>query len=119
MKITINDVAKRAAVSIKTVSRVINNEVSVRQATREKVQAAIDELHYQPNLAARSLAGTKSYTIAFIYDNPNAYYVIEMQNGILSECKRQGYELLIHPCNSKSSSICDELITMVTHSRVA
>ncbi len=119
MKVTINDVAKRAAVSIKTVSRVINNEVSVRQATREKVQAAIDELHYQPNLAARSLAGTKSYTIAFIYDNPNAYYVIDMQNGILTECKRQGYELLIHPCSAKSANICEELITMVQHSRVA
>ncbi|MFT5163925.1 MAG: LacI family transcriptional regulator [Alteromonadaceae bacterium] len=119
MKVTINDVAKRAGVSIKTVSRVINNEASVRQATREKVQTAIDELDYQPNLAARSLAGTKSYTIAFIYDNPNAYYVIDMQNGILSECKRQGYELLIHPCHAKSVNICEELMTMVKHSRVA
>lgn len=119
MKVTINDVAKKAAVSIKTVSRVINKEASVRQATRDKVQAAIDELHYQPNLAARSLAGTKSYNIAFIYDNPNAYYVIDMQNGILSECKKQGFELLIHPCNSKSENIKEELATMVTQSRVA
>jgi LacI family transcriptional regulator len=119
MKVTINDVAKLAAVSIKTVSRVMNNEGSVRETTRDKVQAAIDELHYQPNLAARSLAGTKSYNIAFIYDNPNAYYVIDMQNGILSECKKQGYELLIHPCNSKSATICEELKKMVQHSRVA
>ena len=44
MKATINDVAKHAGVSIKTVSRVINNEPSVRQLTREKVQAAVDEL---------------------------------------------------------------------------
>lgn len=119
MKVTINDVAKLAAVSIKTVSRVMNNEPSVRDATREKVQAAIDQLQYQPNLAARSLAGTKSYNIAFIYDNPNAYYVIDMQNGILSECKKQGYELLIHPCNSKSERIKEELTAMVQHSRVA
>ena len=119
MKVTINDVAKLAAVSIKTVSRVMNSEASVRETTRDRVQAAIDELHYQPNLAARSLAGTKSYNIAFIYDNPNAYYVIDMQNGILSECKKQGYELLIHPCNSKSETICEELKKMVQHSRVA
>ena len=119
MKVTINDVAKRAGVSIKTVSRVMNKEVSVREATRDKVQAAIDELHYQPNLAARSLAGTKSYNIAFIYDNPNAYYVIDMQNGILSECRKHGYELLIHPCNSKSENIKDELTHMVKQSRVA
>lgn len=119
MKVTINDVAKLAAVSIKTVSRVMNNEASVREATRDKVQAAIDQLNYQPNLAARSLAGTKSYTIAFIYDNPNAYYVIDMQNGILSECKKQGYDLLIHPCNAKSCDIKEELTHMVKHSRVA
>lgn len=119
MKVTINDVARKAAVSIKTVSRVMNKETSVRQATRDKVEAAIAELNYQPNLAARSLAGTKSYNIAFIYDNPNAYYVIDMQNGILSECKKQGFELLIHPCNSKSENIKDELTTMVTQSRVA
>jgi LacI family transcriptional regulator len=42
-----------------------------------------------------------------------------MQNGILSECKKQGYELLIHPCNSKSENIKEELTTMVKHSRVA
>ena len=42
MKATINDVAKQAGVSIKTVSRVINNEASVRQLTREKVQRAVD-----------------------------------------------------------------------------
>lgn len=119
MKVTINDVAKKAAVSIKTVSRVINKEASVRQATRDKVEQAILELNYQPNLAARSLAGTKSYNIAFIYDNPNAYYVIDMQNGILQECKKQGYELLIHPCNAKSANIKDELTTMVNQSRVA
>ena len=83
MKATINDVAKQAGVSIKTVSRVMNNEPSVRQPTRDKVMAAVSELQYKPNLAARNLAGTKSYSIAFIYDNPNAYYIIDMQNVIL------------------------------------
>lgn len=119
MKTTINDVAKLSGVSIKTVSRVMNNEASVRQATREKVMAAVKELNYQPNLAARSLAGTKSYTIAYIYDNPNAYYVIDMQNGILDECRKQSFELVIHPCNSKSVDIIDEITSMVKHSRIA
>jgi len=119
MKATINDVAKHAAVSIKTVSRVINNEPSVRQATRDKVMAAVVELNYQPNLAARNLAGTKSYSIAYVYDNPNAYYIIDMQKGILSACNKQGYELLIHPCNAKSDNIINEITTMVKHSRIA
>lgn len=119
MKATINDVAKLAGVSIKTVSRVMNNEPSVRQATREKVMIAVEELNYQPNLAARNLAGTKSFSIAFIYDNPNAYYVIDMQNGILSACKKQGFELLIHPCDAKADNLLDEVSKMVKHSRIA
>lgn len=119
MKVTINDVAKYAGVSIKTVSRVTNNEPSVKQATVDKVNEAIKALNYQPNLAARNLAGTKSYAIGFIYDNPNAYYIIDMQNGILSACKDKGYELVIHPCNAKSETICYELTALVKYSRLA
>ncbi len=119
MKATINDVAKLAAVSIKTVSRVMNNEPSVRQTTRDKVLAAVKELNYQPNLAARNLAGTKSYSIAYVYDNPNAYYIIDMQKGILSACRKQGYELLIHPCNAKADDIIEEITNMVKYSRIA
>ncbi|MGJ8691216.1 MAG: LacI family DNA-binding transcriptional regulator [Thalassotalea sp.] len=119
MKSTINDVAKHAGVSIKTVSRVMNNETSVRDNTREKVMLSVDALNYRPNLAARNLAGTKSFSIAYIYDNPNAYYIIDMQNGILSACKKQGFELLIHPCDAKASHTIEEITNMVKHSRVA
>jgi LacI family transcriptional regulator len=119
MKATINDVAKKASVSIKTVSRVINNEASVRQLTREKVQQAVEELNYQPNLSARNLAGTKSYSLAYVYDNPNAYYIIDMQKGILSACKQQGFELLIHPCDSKNKNITEEVVSMVKQARLA
>ena len=52
----IGDVARLAGVSIKTVSRVLNGEPNVRQATREKVAAAVETLNYQPNLSARQLA---------------------------------------------------------------
>lgn len=119
MKATINDVAKLAGVSIKTVSRVINNEAGVRDNTREKVMAAVTELNYQPNLAARNLAGSKAFSIAYIYDNPNAYYVIDMQNGMLNACRKNGFELLIHPCNAKQEDIAESIYTMLKHSRVA
>jgi len=119
MKATINDVAKLSGVSIKTVSRVMNNEPSVRQVTREKVQAAVKELNYQPNLAARNLAGTKSFTIAYVYDNPNAYYIIDMQEGILSACRQQGFELLINPCDSQQENITEDIINTIKHARVA
>ncbi len=119
MRATINDVANQAGVSIKTVSRVMNNEPSVSKTTQEKVLKVVKALNYQPNAAARNLAGTKSYAVAFIYDNPNAYYIIDMQNGLLSACNEQGFELLIHPCNAKSHDINAELTEMVKRSRVA
>ena len=119
MKATINDVAVQAGVSIKTVSRVINNEPSVRQATRDKVQTAVNALNYQPNFAARNLAAAHSFSVAYIYDNPNAYYVIDTQEGILAACKQQGFELLIHPCKASKENIFEEISLMVEQSRIA
>lgn len=119
MSVTINDVAKHAGVSIKTVSRVINKEPSVRKTTFDKVMASVRALNYQPNNAARNLAGTRSYNIGFIYDNPNAYYVIDMQNGILQECRAQGYELVIHPCQYSAVDIEEEITQLIRHSRIA
>jgi LacI family transcriptional regulator len=119
MKSTINDVAKYAAVSIKTVSRVINNETSVRKTTKERVELAINALNYQPNLSARNLAGAKSFSLAYVYCNPNAYYIIDTQEGILKACKKQGFELLIHPCDAKKEHITDEVVNMVKQARVA
>lgn len=118
MKATIKDVASHAGVSIKTVSRVINKETAVRQQTVDKVMAAVDALNYKPNAAARSLASSSSYVVGFIYDNPNAFYIIELQNGILDACSDLGYELMIHPCDSTSDDICEQLLKMVRHTRV-
>jgi LacI family transcriptional regulator len=119
MKSTIKDVANLAGVSFKTVSRVINQEGSVKADTLMKVTEAIKSLNYQPNSAARNLAGTRTYTIGFVYDNPNAYYVIDMQNGILTECREKGYELLIHPCQANSENIINEIKMMVRRTQLA
>jgi LacI family transcriptional regulator len=116
---TIKDVAKRAKVSLKTVSRVINNEPAVQQRTRDKVLRAIEHLDYQPDLSARSLRSAQSFALGMVYDNPNAYYVISMQNGVLSVCRETGFGLQIHPCNSASADLADELVDLVKVSRLA
>lgn len=116
-KATIKDVAKLAGVSFKTVSRVINKEGTVGQELQDKVMQAVKALNYQPNLSARLLRGAAS-SIGFIYDNPNSNYVIDMQKGILGECRRQGYELVIHPCDSKAEDIIDQVLNMVDRSQV-
>jgi len=87
---TIKDVARSANVSLKTVSRVINNEPSVREDTRERVQRAIDALNYQPDQAARNLRSATSHSLGLVYDNPNPYYVISVQNGVLAACRARG-----------------------------
>jgi LacI family transcriptional regulator len=116
---TIKDVAKRSRVSLKTVSRVINNEPSVQERTRAKVLRAVAELNYQPDLSARSLRSAKSYALGLVYDNPNPYYVISMQSGVLSVCRETGYGLQIHPCNSSSPHLAEELCNLVRHARLA
>jgi len=118
-KATIKDVARVAEVSLKTVSRVINNEPTVKEATRKKVQAAIEELRYQPDMSARNLRGNKSYAIGLVYDNPNPYYVVDVQEGVLQACRELGYSLQIHPCNAEDGDIVEELSDLVRNSRLA
>jgi len=118
-KATIKDVAREAGVSLKTVSRVINNEPTVRPETREKVQEVINELGYQPDMAARNLRGATSYAIGLVYDNPNPYYVVDIQQGVLKCCRELGYGLQIHPCDAASPHLIDELADLVLHARLA
>src|SRR5690606_12885674 len=87
---TIYDVASCAGVSLKTVSRVINGEPSVRRNTREAVEKAIRKLDYQPSISARSLASGRSRLIGMIGDNPSAGYVGELLKGALQACTERG-----------------------------
>jgi LacI family transcriptional regulator len=116
---TIRDVAERAKVSVKTVSRVINREASVLASTQERVLHAIAALNYQPNQAARNLRSARAYAMGLVYDNPNPYYIIGAQNGVLSACREAGFGLQIHPCDSSSPDLLVELTSLVRHSRLA
>jgi LacI family transcriptional regulator len=92
--VTITTVAAEAGVSIKTVSRVLNNEAHVRPDTRERVLEVVRALGYRPNAAARSLAGARNYLIGLLYDNPAHGYAIEVQTGALGRCQDLGYGLI-------------------------
>jgi len=91
---TIHDVAKRAGVAFKTVSRVLNNEANVTSATQEKVRKAIKALNYSPSLAARVLAGHRSFLIGLLYDTPSSYYIHSVQFGALERCRKAGFRIL-------------------------
>lgn len=73
-RVTIHDVAERAGVSLATVDRVLNNRPGVRKSTIEKVQQAVSELNYIPDVFAANLAKKRSYRLHFLIPNgPNAF----------------------------------------------
>lgn len=117
-KATIDDVAALAGVSMKTVSRVVNNEPNVRPGTREKVEVAIAQLDYRPNMSARSLAGNRSYLLGLLYGVPSAHYVLAIQEGVLDICRPQGYELLVHPCNDQDPNIIQDIEDLIRNKRI-
>ncbi len=113
MKVTITDVAERAGVSMKTVSRVLNNEPNVAAKTRSRVKAIAAELRYSPNLAARGLATSKSYLIALIYDNPSPNYISHIQRGAIHACREFGYHLVVEPMSLADAGSHDEKVKAV------
>ena len=108
-RMTINDVARLAKVSKKTISRVINNSPLLKQDTRDRVLKIIEEVGYQPDPQARGLAFRRSFLIGLIYDNPNAQYVIDMQQGVLDVIRGSGYELLVHPCSRQHPNFLSDI----------
>ncbi|MDQ4421539.1 LacI family DNA-binding transcriptional regulator [Sphingobium sp. DEHP117] len=101
---TIADVARRAGVSLKSVSRVINKEPHVSPKLLAKVSAAISELNYVPDPAARSLAGQRSFTIGLLFDNPSPHYTMKAIIGAYRACVAQGYHMRFDTLNSRSGS---------------
>lgn len=93
-KITIHDIAKKAEVSISTVSRVLNDNKKVRESARLAVLAAIDELNYQPNVFASSLAGGRSKTIGIITQYIASPFFDLILRGILDEMSTGDYHPL-------------------------
>src|SRR5690606_26399077 len=102
---TIYDVAARAGVSIKSVSRVLNGEANVSEALRRKVEAAVAELGYRRSLSARSLAGSASSIIAALVDAALTIehwrsgrgndYLSRLELGLLMECRQADHHLMV------------------------
>ncbi|MET3805865.1 DNA-binding LacI/PurR family transcriptional regulator [Nakamurella sp. UYEF19] len=103
MAATVHDVAAIAGVSIKTVSNVVNNFPNIRPATRAKVQAAIAELGYQPNLAARSLRSGRTGTIGLALPELSLPYFAELADAVIRAAERRGLVVLIEQTNGDRS----------------
>lgn len=108
-KPTINDVARLAGVSKKTVSRVINRSPLLSGDTRERVLGVIRDLGYIPNPQARALALGRNFLIGLIHDNPNAQLVLNVQHGILEALQGSEFELIVRPVDRGSSMMLQDV----------
>jgi len=116
--VTIKDVAKKAGVSIATVSRVLNNsDHPLDPVTRQKVLDAIEELGYIPNAAARSLQLRKTRTIGILLPSiANAYYSA-IVDGVEEVAYKYGYALILCITN-RSWERTKEYIQLLSEKRV-
>lgn len=97
---TIQEVAKKSGVSVATVSRVLNNSESVALATREKVQAIIDQLNYNPNLLGRNLRRSETRMILVLLQNIGNPFYSKVVKGMEDLAHENSYNVLI--CNTNT-----------------
>lgn len=111
MRANIKDVSQAAGVSIKTVSRVLNNERYVRPATRARVEEAMAALGFQPSQAARALAGGRSFQIALVCSNPGPYYLHGLLAGLRERCASEGVRLIVHAYEVEADRLGADVLT--------
>lgn len=111
---TIYSVAKRAGVSLATVSRVINGKDNVTEKTKQRVQEAIKELGYRPSALARGLATNKSTNIGIVLPGINYVYICNMLAGMTDIAKIYGYQTTLFVARRSkedTQSVIEKLIS--------
>jgi DNA-binding LacI/PurR family transcriptional regulator len=93
--VSLKDVAQRAGVSVKTVSNVVNDYPHVTPAMRARVQQAIDELGYRPNLTARHLRKGRTGIIALAVPELGNPYFAELASAVIDAAARHHYTVLL------------------------
>lgn len=89
------EIARLAGVSVATVSRVINNDTSVSDRTRDKVRNVLAQQSYVANINARNLRTARTKTIGYLISTFNNPYFISIYEGLEKVCKEHGYNILI------------------------
>jgi len=115
---TINDVARIACVSKKTVSRVINRSPLLNDDTRKKVEDVIGQLGYVPNPQARALALGRNFLVGLVHDNPNAQTVMNVQQGMLEAIRDSEFEMVVRPVDRGSATMLEDLRLFLERQRL-
>ncbi|MFB5662814.1 LacI family DNA-binding transcriptional regulator [Alteribacillus sp. HJP-4] len=111
---TIYDIAKRANVSPMTVSRVINNTGNTKQETRNKVEAAIKELNYIPNSAARSLTLKKSKILMLLIPDITNPFFTKLARGAEDKARQAGYKILLSNTDENADKEAEYIKSLIS-----
>ena len=118
MPVTLSDVARRAGVSMKTVSRVVNNETRVADTTRQKVLTAIEELGYAPNVWAQRLARGHSGLVGLVMHDATPAYIMDVMNGLMDVGDATGYRISLYRYDVKDPREVAKIVAMAAQQRV-
>ena len=113
----IKQIAKKAGVSVATVSRVLNHPETVAETTREKIQKIIDEEEYKPNWFARGLNFNRTKTLGLLIPHTLGSTYMEIANGVEEVARQKGY--ITFMCNvEKDPQIEKEYVNQLINRRV-
>jgi DNA-binding LacI/PurR family transcriptional regulator len=102
VSVGLKDVAARAGVSVKTVSNVVNGTTYVSPPTRERVEQALAELDYRPNLSARNLRRGRTGVIALALPELDAPYFAELSRFVIDAAAERGWTVLIDQTDGRA-----------------
>ncbi|WP_156286606.1 LacI family DNA-binding transcriptional regulator [Oceanivirga salmonicida] len=116
MKITINEVAKKANVSKTTISRYLNGKYKyMSNETKEKIKNVIEELEYIPNGMARSIKNKQSKIIGLTIADMDNQFSTYIFKGISEICKKKGYRLLVTEINGSEEDEIEAIDTLISY----
>lgn len=104
-RVTIEDVARHTGFSRATISRVLNNEQGVRPSTIEKVKAAVEELHYIPNIMASALSGGKTRVVAVLLPDIASTYYSSLLEGVDRVAQERDYQIVLKTRQNPRSTL--------------
>lgn len=124
---TIIDVADMAGVSIKSVSRVMNNEPNVTPKMRERVMTAVDQLGYSPSNAARRMGGARSWLLISFNDRKLTIdnwqsargndWIDQMQYGAMLACERAHYHFMMELIDPDAADLVRDITSVISRLR--
>ena len=118
MKPTIKDVARKAKVSVATVSRIVNKQTGYSEETRQKVLEVVREIGYTPNAIARGLVKKSTYTLGILLPSLTSSFMSELLNGIVTAARQHNYSVMI--CHTgEEGKDTQEYLTMLAEQQVS